>query len=231
MIKNKERLEKLIELIKSLELLTEENRERDIYPVSFFSRAFDIANKIQEDLQQIELFQIGLIEKHVKEHQSQVLLSDHQSTSALFPDDLLPDSSEPSTQPEPEPATTQPVRPAVAIEPTVKEPPPFQEELVAPTIASPPVQQVQDEKKIVSTYSSEGKKRIDLKKVITLNDRFLFCRVLFANNENLMNQVFGELNMEESYDTAIDYLQKRFTWNFEDQNVTDFLAILKKYFS
>ena len=46
-----------------------------------------------------------------------------------------------------------------------------------------------------------------------------------------MYQTFGELNNEESYDTAIDYLQKRFDWNFEDKNVIDFLVVLKKKFS
>ena len=228
MINNKERLEKLIELIKSLELLTEENRERDIYPVSFFSRAFDIANKIQEDLQQIEIFQIGLIEKQVKEHQAQVLLSDRQKSNAIIPDDLIRDLPEPKAQPKPKAAIIQPVSPTASIEPAVKEPPQLS---VAPNIDSPLVQQVQDEKKVFSAYSSGRKKRIDLKKVITLNDRFLFCRVLFANNENLMNQVFSELNMKESYDSAIEYLKEQFTWNFEDQNVTDFLAILKRYFS
>ena len=230
MIDNKERLEKLIELIKRLELITEEIRERDIYPVSFFSQAFDIANKIQEDLQEIEIVQIELIE-----NQAQVLSSVRPSTNTSIPDDLITDYPKPSTQPEPEAAPIHTVGSAVSIKQAeaVKNPPQLfsQEEIVAPTTVPPPVQQVQDEKKVTATSSFGRNNRIDLKKVITLNDRFLFCRVLFANNENLMNQIFSELNMEESYDTAIDYLQKRFDWNFEDKNVTDFLAILKKRFS
>ena len=169
MITNKERLEKFIELIKRLELLTEEFREREIYPVSFFSQAFDIANKIQEDLQQIEIFQIGLIENQVKEHQAQALLSVRQSANTSIPDDLIPDSPKPSVQPNLEAAPIDTTRSAVSIEQSIKKLPQlfFQEEVVAPTIAPPPVPQVQDEKKVISAYSSEGKNRIDLKKVIT----------------------------------------------------------------
>ena len=197
MITNKERLGILIEQIKRLEALTEEMREQDIYPVSFFSQAFDIANKIQEDLQQIEISQIELIESQVKKQQEPQLFTQQEM-----------------------------IAPAIV-------PPPvnYVQETVAPMIAPPPVQQVQDEKKVISAYSSGGTTGIDLKKMLTLNDRFLFCRELFSNNENLMNLTFNELNMEESYEAAIEYLQKRFEWNFEDKNVTDFLAVLNKKFS
>ncbi|MCL1832734.1 MAG: hypothetical protein FWG45_07510 [Oscillospiraceae bacterium] len=210
MITNKERLEKIIEQIKRLERLTEEVRERDMYPVAFFSQAFDISNKIQDGLQEIEIFQIELIEAHVKEQQAQILSEVSQSTSTLFPEKMIPVSSE---LPEQQNHLF------------------FQQEMVAPVNAPSAVQQVQKEKKVIPAYSSGRKNGIDLKKVITLNDRFLFCRELFANNENLMNQIFGELNMKESYDAAIDYLQERFEWNFDDENVVDFLAILKKRFT
>jgi len=197
MITNKERLEKLIEQIKRLEILTEEVRERDIYPISFFSQAFDISNKIQEDIQQIEVSQIELIESHVKKQQAPQLFTQQEM-----------------------------IAPAIV-------PPPSNhvQETVALLIAPSPVQQVRDEKKAISAYSSGKVDRIDLKKILTLNDRFLFCRELFANDETLMNQIFGELNMEESYEASIEYLQKRFDWDFETDTVTDFLAVLKKKFT
>ena len=198
MITNKERLEKLIEQIKRLEILTEEVRERDIYPVSFFSQAFDISNKIQDDLQQIELFQIELIESQLKE---------------------------PVIKQAPQLFSQQEMDVPITVPPPVRQ---GQEEI---TVPPPPVKQVQEEKVIIPSRSTEKQKMPDLKKMITLNDHFLFCRELFANNENLMNQVFSELNMEESYETTIDYIQKRFDWNLEDKIVTDFLNILKKRFS
>ena len=203
MITNKERLEKFIEQVKQLETLAEENRDRNVYPVSFFSQAFDFANKILEDLQQIELFQIKLIENQINEQHTQLLSAVHQSANSFIQEDTIHPPAQPA----------QPAQPIQSTQPTQ------------------PVQPMQKEKKVLPSYLFDQKKLIDLKKMISLNDRFLFCRELFANNENLMNQVLSELNMEESYDASIDYLQKRFSWNFEDKNVTDFIAILKKRFS
>ena len=234
MITNKERLEKLIEEIKRLAVLTEEIRERDVYPVSFFSQAFDLTNKILEDLQQIEIFQIELIANQVKEHQTQILSTVRQPTNTVKPENTIPVLSELSIQPEPEIAPVHADKPAISVEPAVIQPPQLfsQQEMVAHSIVPPPVHHAKEEKKMIPAYSpSVRKNRIDLKKVITLNDRFLFCRELFANNENLMNQTLNELNMNESYDVSFDYLQKRFDWNFEDKNVVDFITILKKSFS
>ena len=202
MITNKERLEKFIEQVRQLALLAEEVRDRDVYPVSFFSQAFDIANKIQEDLQQIELHQIQFIANQMDERQLQILSSVRQSADPFIPEETNPVSPEPVLLPEQD---------------------------AAPVYAGKPEQSIKPE--VIQLNLFNQKKWIDLKKMITLNDRFLFCRELFANNENLMYQVLSKLNMEESYDASIDYLQKQFDWNFEDKNVTDFIAILKKRFS
>ena len=252
MITNKERIEKLIEQIKRLETITEEIRERDIYPVSFFSLAFDLTNNIKEDLQQIEVYQIELFETQRKEHQAHILSAARQSVNTVIQENVEPvaNNKKPAQQ-EPEKVLT-PVHsqmPDESIEPTVKQPPllfspkemvvqanvpppvnPIQE-IVNPVKVSSPIFPLQEEKKVIPASSTGRKNLIDLKKIITLNDRFLFCRELFANNENLMNQTINKLNMEESYEAAIDYLQKSFDWNFEDKHVADFTAVLKKRFS
>ena len=183
MMTNKERLEQMIEQIRRLATLSEEIVERELYPVSYFSQAFDITNKIQEDLHQIELFQIELFEKQMKEHQAQVRATNQEMSA-------------PEIAPTPTPA------------------PPVQEKKIPPP-----------------TVSFEKSHLIDLKKVITLNDRFLFRRELFANDDNLMNQTISALNNEASYDDSIEYLKRHFDWNFDDEHVTDFLAVLKKRFS
>lgn len=69
---NKEKLEQLTDYINKLKKLAESIYEREIYPVSFFSQAFDITNKIQDSLHQIEIAQIELFEKQMKEHQAQI---------------------------------------------------------------------------------------------------------------------------------------------------------------
>jgi hypothetical protein len=235
MITNKERLEKLIELIKRLELLTEEIREREIYPVSFFSQAFDITNKVQEDLHQIEISQIELIETQMKDHQAQILSTVRQPANPEILKDANAIPGKPPVQPEPEKADI-PVHDekiSAPVEPVIKQ----HFSLFTPqemtTSAKTPshVHSSQEEKKAMPIYSSGDNKRIDLKKMISLNDRFLFCRELFTNKEQLMNQIFSELNMVDSYEASIDYLKNRFDWNFEDQYVADFTAVLKKRFS
>lgn len=69
---NKEKLDQLTDYINKLKKLAESIYEREIYPVSFFSQAFDITNKIQDSLHQIEIAQIELFEKQMKEHQAQI---------------------------------------------------------------------------------------------------------------------------------------------------------------
>ncbi|MDR2918104.1 MAG: hypothetical protein LBV72_01905 [Tannerella sp.] len=69
---NKENIEQLTDYINKLKKLAESIYEREIYPVSFFSQAFDITNKIQDSLHQIEMVQIELFEKQMKEHQAQI---------------------------------------------------------------------------------------------------------------------------------------------------------------
>ena len=245
MMTNKERIIKLIEHIKRLETITEEIQERDIYPVSFFSMAFDITNKIQEDLQQIEIYQIDLFETQKQEHQAHILSTVRQPINTVIQEDTEP------AQQDPNQAATlvHTNKLAEPIEPAIKQPPLLSsqqevvvkenvlplansiQEMAASVKASSHVFPVQEENKVIPAYSAGNKNVIELKKMIRLNDRFLFCRELFANNENLMNQTISELNMEESYDSSIDYLNKRFDWNFEDEHVADFLAILKKRFS
>jgi hypothetical protein len=73
--------------------------------------------------------------------------------------------------------------------------------------------------------------RTDLKKIITLNDRFLFCRELFSNDEKRMNRTIADLNQEESFEASMDYIKSHFEWNFEDDHVADFITCLKKSFA
>ena len=249
MITNQERLEKFIEQVQQLARFAEEIRDRDVYPVSFFSQAFDIAGKIQEDLQQIELCQIQYIANQMDERQLQILSAVRQSADSLMPEETNPVSPEPALLPEQDAAPVYAGKPEQSVQPDVIRAPQLftQDEMVAhtketppadhvreratPPVTPPPAPPAREEKKATPSYLFEQKQLIDLKKMMTLNDRFLFCRELFANNENLMNQVLSELNREESYDASIDYLQKRFDWNFDDKNVTDFIAIVKKRFS
>ncbi|RNC66820.1 hypothetical protein [Proteiniphilum sp. X52] len=71
---------------------------------------------------------------------------------------------------------------------------------------------------------------LDLKRGISLNDRFLFQRELFNNNRQEMNRVMEILNGLGSFDEAENYLKKELNWNFESQTVKEFLLVIKKGF-
>lgn len=70
----------------------------------------------------------------------------------------------------------------------------------------------------------------EIKRGISLNDRFLYQRELFNNSRAEMDATFEKLNSFESYEQAEDYLKESKSWNFEDSTVGDFLLVIKKGF-
>jgi hypothetical protein len=71
---------------------------------------------------------------------------------------------------------------------------------------------------------------LDLKRGISLNDRFLFQRELFNNSRGEMDSVMEKLNTLGSFEEAENYLRSGQGWNFENQTVKEFLLIIKKGF-
>ncbi|HLW09321.1 MAG TPA: hypothetical protein VKX35_02900 [Fermentimonas sp.] len=71
---------------------------------------------------------------------------------------------------------------------------------------------------------------IDFKKVVSINDRFLFQRELFNNNSQLMNNTIDKLNSVKSYEEAVKHIRENFTWDFESPTVNDFLTIISNRF-
>ncbi|MDD4776922.1 MAG: hypothetical protein PHV53_01405 [Fermentimonas sp.] len=71
---------------------------------------------------------------------------------------------------------------------------------------------------------------VDLKRGISLNDRFIFQRELFGNDRNLMNSTIEKLNKFESYEEAEEYVRENVTVDLDNPAVIDFLSIVKKVF-
>ena len=230
---DKEKLDELVVQIRKLLKLTDEIGERDIYPVSFFSQAYDITSKIKESLNKMELTQIELFERQIKAHQAQLLStaphSEKKAHAYSRPVDRMGTQLQ-ETVSAPSPATSEQQKLSekliTAEEETMLidlhqsetlrnqrpvEPPP------------PPVNTVRPES------VNKAKSNADLKKRLTLNDRFRFARKLFDGDESFMNQTFSELNRMNSYDEGFSYLKSRFSWNFEDEAVIDFLTVLENY--
>ncbi len=70
----------------------------------------------------------------------------------------------------------------------------------------------------------------DIRKAISLGDRFLFQRELFAGNGELMTKTIEKLNGLSSLEEAMEYITKHFNWDNESQAYELFVNILKRRF-
>ena len=120
---------------------------------------------------------------------------------------------EPIVAPEPAP---QPV-PEVKVEPVVE----VKVEKPAPQPATRPMPQ---------QTSLFGAGVEDIRQAISLGDRFLFQRELFAGNGELMQKTLDEINALSSLSEAMDYVLDNFEWDKESTAVQLFENVLKRRF-
>ena len=71
----------------------------------------------------------------------------------------------------------------------------------------------------------------DIRQAISLGDRFLFQRELFAGNGELMQKTLDELNALGSLNEAMDYILNNFEWDKESTAVQLFENVLKRRFA
>ncbi len=71
---------------------------------------------------------------------------------------------------------------------------------------------------------------VDLKRGISLNDRFLFQRELFGNDPQKMNEAMHTLGTFTTYEEAEEYAKEAYTWDFDDPTVGEFLQVVRKGF-
>ena len=71
----------------------------------------------------------------------------------------------------------------------------------------------------------------DIRKAISLNDRFRFRRDLFGGDDETMNKTIDILNQLHSAEEALNYLEQHFQWDYEKETTNDFITILEKRFS
>lgn len=80
--------DKLKQIVSNLQILTDLTNSMigsEMYPVSFFSQAFDLIQKIQSDIQTLEVDQVEMFAAQMKKHQT-LILSIHQQMRNISPD-------------------------------------------------------------------------------------------------------------------------------------------------
>ena len=118
---------------------------------------------------------------------------------------------------EPESMVEPIVEPALTPEPEIKVEP-----IVVPQPAPRPMP---------TQTSLFGSAVEDIRQAISLGDRFLFQRELFAGNGELMQKTLDEINSLNSLSEAMDYVLDNFEWDKESTAVQLFENVLKRRFA
>ena len=144
---------------------------------------------------------------------------------------------EPQEEPQEEPEPLETLEPLELLEPL---------EVVTPAPAPQPVQSTDnlapsDTPSAKPTQPAKGAQPLqtslfgtaveDIRQAISLGDRFLFQRELFAGNGELMQKTLDELNALGSLSEAMDYVLDNFEWDKESTAVQLFENVLKRRFS
>ena len=142
----------------------------------------------------------------------------HEEPEQLEPLEIL---EEPEAE-EPE------VEPVIELEPVVE---PIVEPAPQPEIKAEPVAAPQPAPRPVPQQTSLfGAAVEDIRQAISLGDRFLFQRELFAGNGELMQKTLDELNSLGSLSEAMEYIADTFEWDKESTAVQLFENVLKRRF-
>ncbi len=132
----------------------------------------------------------------------------------------IPVVEAPTAEPEPEPMVELPI-----VEPVV-EPAPAPAPEPAPAPAPQPAP-----RPVPQQTSLFGTAVEDIRQAISLGDRFLFQRELFAGNGELMQKTLDEINTLSSLGEAMGYVRDNFDWDKDSTAVQLFENVLKRRFS
>ena len=131
------------------------------------------------------------------------------------------------------PETEEPIVEAPTIEPESMVEPIVEPALTPePEIKVEPVVVPQPAPRPMPTQTSLfGSAVEDIRQAISLGDRFLFQRELFAGNGELMQKTLDEINSLNSLSEAMDYVLDNFEWDKESTAVQLFENVLKRRFA
>ena len=150
---------------------------------------------------------------------------------------------ESAEEPQEEPAQEMPLEPLESLEIIEEEEPvaelaaePAAELIVEPApqpeVKAEPVAAPQPAPRPVPQQTSLfGAAVEDIRQAISLGDRFLFQRELFAGNGELMQKTLDELNALGSLEEAMDYVADNFEWDSDSTAVQLFENVLKRRFA
>jgi len=171
--------------------------------------------------------------------ESKTLLKEERTT-----DTLKPPKTEP-LQNIPEQETIPIIKQTPNPEPVIKtEPKPTVEKPIKPIIPDTSVtilaEKLQMERSFLHDVLAQYSNTFDIAKkfqnspisniftAIGINEKFLFIKELFNENAELFHSTIEKLNQANSFNEAIEYIDKNFTWNFESSTVHKLLELVRR---
>ena len=131
-----------------------------------------------------------------------------------------------------EPIEVEEAPEVVPVEELVVEEPKVEPVMEQPVPQPEPAPKVEPTPRPVPTQTSLfGSAVEDIRQAISLGDRFLFQRELFAGNGELMQKTLDELNALGSLEEAMDYVADNFEWDSDSTAVQLFENVLKRRFA
>ena len=193
---------------------------------------------LQAEVAALEATGVAVPPAEEPEVEIELIVEDPQEQET--PEELVEEPQEESAEEsQEEPAQEMPLEPLESLEIIEEEEPvvePVAELIVEPApqpeVKAEPVAAPQPAPRPVPQQTSLfGAAVEDIRQAISLGDRFLFQRELFAGNGELMQKTLDEINSLGSLSEAMDYVLDNFKWDKESTAVQLFENVLKRRFS
>lgn len=226
MEKKNEYIDRLLQSLQSLEARVSAIKQEEFVPFSFFRDAFQKGQEVMRLLHELEMFQI----EDMKHQMEKLVLFLSESQSRKPAEEVKAVEYE-------EKGADLPAVEAVKSVDTLKNT--YAEGVALPTYTNPrntePKKEEASEEfsgviRSVNDVIQAPPPKLDVKRGLSLNDRFYFQRELFDNDREAMNAMMIRLNAFDNYGDTERYLREKTPWDFKDERVKSFLELLKKGF-
>ena len=185
----------------------------------------------------------GVVAAPAEEPEVEIELIVEDPQEQEIPEELVEEPQEEfAEEPQEEPAQEMPLEPLESLE-IIEEEEPVAEPVVEPVVEPAPQPEVKAEPVVEPAPAPQPAKGAqplqtslfgaaveDIRQAISLGDRFLFQRELFAGNGELMQKTLDELNALGSLEEAMDYVADNFEWDSDSTAVQLFENVLKRRF-
>ena len=219
MEKKNEYIDRLLQNLQSLEAKVSAIKQDESVSFSFFRDAFQKGQEVMRLLHELEMFQIEDMK-----HQMEKLMLFLSESKLRKPEEEVKSIDPPAAQEE----KIAHIRKNA-----------YAEGLALPTYTNPRNTESKKEEaseefsgviRSVNDVIQAPPPKLDVKRGLSLNDRFYFQRELFDNDREAMNAMMIRLNAFDNYGDTERYLREKTSWDFKDERVKSFLELLKKGF-